>query len=568
MNGRNYYYIVIPKGSDDACFGPASECHEVAPLDGPAFQFTCQPELTILNKDGPVITSTHQCTLFAVSDYSGTISLSCDASKMDGVNCTVAASVTFSSGDEYQNVSVTLDASPSTPIGQETVTLFASDGAMELTAHFSLVIVTPGGNLTASYDPVIRAPRCVVSCGECSSGDLLDGKGVDEVNSPNALLKECNDGIWGEYHVHPSNDKIVIKAGRLDGTGSEIELTERSYATISATVWSTFATSCFADFYYTNNISSPTWEYIGTQVTSNVREPETLKMDYELPVGLEQAIRVHFRYKGSPGACPSGGFRNYGDVDDLVFVVKESQFYISCPDSLVVVEKDDAPVNNTKDCILYTASSFTGTISFSCDPSVMTGVNCAAPSDVDIESGGQEMIISYVVEATESVVAGEEESILVFAEAIGISKKSSFPMLVVSAGGIQKASFDGELGAPRCFAEGSECSSGSLLDGRGEVGPEPNAPNSLDDCTDGNSGDYRVDEQSDALTVRAGRLDGTGLDEDISEGSYITIAATVFAYNTNDRADFFATSDAYNVQWQYIGSLYSEEVNATEGKGW
>lgn len=564
MNGRSYYYIVIPKGSDDACFGPGSECLEAAPLDGPAFQFTCESNLAVLNKQTTPITTTHQCTVFSVSNFTGTISLSCDASAMEDVDCTVPSSVAFSSGDEYQDVPVTLDASLSTPIGQETLILIASDGSTERKSEVSVVVVTPGGNQTASYDPIIRTPRCVVSGSECSSGDLLDGKGVDEANAPNVLLRECNDGIWGEYHVHPSNDKIVVKAGKLDGSGSGLDLTERSYATVSATVWSTFATSCFADFYFTNNITNPTWEYIGTQVTSKVRELEVLQMDYELPVGLEQAVRVNFRYKGSAGTCPSGGYRNYGDVDDLVYTVKESAFYISCPDSLVVVDKGDAPVNITKNCTLHTASSFSGTISFSCDASAMTGTNCIAPSDVSIESGGQEMHVSYVVEATDSVVGGEEEQILVYAESSGTSKTSSFVMLVLSSGGSQKATYDPTLGAPRCFAEGSECVSGDLLDGRGDVGPEPNAPNSLDTCTDGNSGDYRVDEQSDAITVRAGRLDGSGSGGDISEGEYITIAATVFAYNTNDRADFWHAPDAYSVEWQYIGSIYSEETNATE----
>lgn len=69
-----------------------------------------------------------------------------------------------------------------------------------------------------------------------------------------------------------------------------------------------------------------------------------------------------------------------------------------------------------------------------------------------------------------------------------------------------------------------------------------------------------MDEQLDALTVRAGRLDGSGLNGDIQVGDYITVIANVFAYNTNDRADFWYTNDAYNPSWQYIGS-----INSTKG---
>jgi len=35
QNGREYSYIVVPKGSADACFGPASNCSTVAPAAGP-----------------------------------------------------------------------------------------------------------------------------------------------------------------------------------------------------------------------------------------------------------------------------------------------------------------------------------------------------------------------------------------------------------------------------------------------------------------------------------------------------------------------------------------------------
>jgi hypothetical protein len=96
------------------------------------------------------------------------------------------------------------------------------------------------------------------------------------------------------------------------------------------------------------------------------------------------------------------------------------------------------------------------------------------------------------------------------------------------------------------------------------VGPEPNAPNTIDDCEDGNSGDYRVDEQIDAITVRSGRIDGTGANESMAEGQIVTITASVYAYDTNDRADFYYTADAFNPSWVYIGSLQSLAEGDTE----
>ena len=35
MNGREYYYVVIAKGPNDSCFGPASPCTSVIPTDAP-----------------------------------------------------------------------------------------------------------------------------------------------------------------------------------------------------------------------------------------------------------------------------------------------------------------------------------------------------------------------------------------------------------------------------------------------------------------------------------------------------------------------------------------------------
>ena len=35
MNGRDYYYIVIPKGPNDSCFGPSSSCMMVEPTETP-----------------------------------------------------------------------------------------------------------------------------------------------------------------------------------------------------------------------------------------------------------------------------------------------------------------------------------------------------------------------------------------------------------------------------------------------------------------------------------------------------------------------------------------------------
>jgi hypothetical protein len=50
QNGRDYSYVVIPKGSSDACFGPASNCSSVAPAAGP--NIDADPASAVLETTG------------------------------------------------------------------------------------------------------------------------------------------------------------------------------------------------------------------------------------------------------------------------------------------------------------------------------------------------------------------------------------------------------------------------------------------------------------------------------------------------------------------------------------
>lgn len=138
-----------------------------------------------------------------------------------------------------------------------------------------------------------------------------------------------------------------------------------------------------------------------------------------------------------------------------MFIAKESEFYIECPDWLVVVEKSDAPTTISRNCTLTTSSTFVDTVSFSCNATALAGVDCIAPPDINVESGTQ-VNVSYVIKATDSIATGETKELFIFAKSGAVSSMSSIPMLVVSSGGAQAAAYDGQLGAPRCFAKGTE----------------------------------------------------------------------------------------------------------------
>jgi hypothetical protein len=295
---------------------------------------------------------------------------------------------------------------------------------------------------------------------------LLDGRRTlgPEPNQPNTL-DNCTDGSSGSYHSDESIDKVVVRSGEVDAPSND-DLVEGGRATIIASVyaWATGASDT-ADFYYTSDASNPQWQYIGSVTPPGGGEQEIM-MSYNLPQGLNQAVRVQFRYSGSVGFCTSG---SYNDRDDLAFTVAKG-----------TSQPTQSPVKTSP-------------------PTEATG------------------------------------------------------------GGPQQASYDSGLTVPRCSNYGSECNSLSLLIGRGIVnnGNEPNKPNTLDSCIDGNSGTFHYDESIDKIVVRSGEIDGTGSGVDMVEGGRATIIASIYPWSTgsSDYADFYYTSSSSNPQWQYIGTL-------------
>lgn len=199
----------------------------------------------------------------------------------------------------------------------------------------------------ASFDADLGIPRCANYSSECSSGDLLKGRGLlklgIEANRPNTLNKNvCNDGGSGTYQNDESVDKVVVRSGEENGTGADVDMVEGGRATVIATVhpwrsggsdygmyeFATFAICevCIslnapyhplqyplADFYYAADSSNPQWQFIGTKQPEGGGSQQ-LKVSFTLPQGLNQAVRVNFRYRGAQGingACSNGRYVFY-----------------------------------------------------------------------------------------------------------------------------------------------------------------------------------------------------------------------------------------------------------------
>jgi hypothetical protein len=168
----------------------------------------------------------------------------------------------------------------------------------------------------ATYDPVLKAPKCASVASTCDSGSLLLGRAGlgPEPNAPNTIGNSCGDGIEGTYHADESNDRLSITstdAGAF-APGKSIR--------IEATVWA-YDSSDILDIYYTADAQNANWVWIATFGIGGSGS-QTLATTYTIPVGAAlHAVRANFRYQGSPSSCTNG---DYDDHDDLVFAVNNA----------------------------------------------------------------------------------------------------------------------------------------------------------------------------------------------------------------------------------------------------
>ncbi|HYI00394.1 Ig-like domain-containing protein [Hyalangium sp.] len=117
--------------------------------------------------------------------------------------------------------------------------------------------------------------------------------------------------------------------------------------------------------------------------------------------------------------------------------------------------------------------------------------------------------------------------------------------------GAALASHDAHFQAPACLTPANSCDTGTLVNGRGPLGPEANAPNTLfSSCADGTAGEYHDAASLDQ--VRIYTEDGGGF----LPNKKVTVKATVFATgNTNDRLVLYYAPDANAPQWTHVGTV-------------
>lgn len=311
QNGREYYYVVIPKGSSDSCFGNASSCTTVTPSSAPDFSVACAPSSQSIQQSG---SGNATCTVTSLGGFTGSVSLSCSGNPA-GIGCSFSPSSVSPPANGSANSTLTLNVAGTQATGTFGFDVVGSNGGTDRASAVSVTVTPDGQNgpQDAVYDGGLGAPRCSIPGTECDSLGLLEGRANlgPEPNQANTL-DGCTDGTSGSYHSDESIDRIVVRS--LNGL--DFEAGDTVEVEVSVWAWNTGSADTL-DLYYAADANNPSWQLIGSQ-TPPGGSAQTMTAQYTLPAGALQAIRASFRYQGSQSPC-SGG--QWDDADDLVFAV-------------------------------------------------------------------------------------------------------------------------------------------------------------------------------------------------------------------------------------------------------
>ncbi len=400
----------------------------------------------------------------------------------------------------------------------------------------TVVAVTVDNVTTAVYDATLGAPACAWSAAWCSSGTLLDGAGSSELNGPNTLAGSCADGTSSVYHVTESVDAIRVEAyqGSL-ASGGKVRITIRywAYAANEADQ---------VDIYHAADAHNPSWVHLTTLTPPAVGENED-SFDFTLPTGTLQVIRANFRF-AQPGPSTCSAPDNYGDADDLVFAV-DAPADTTAP--VVTLEAPAAGATVSGDVYIRATAQDNqgiGRVEFYVDGALVAAVTQPLP-DGSVPARYQTIWPSqFTAAGTHTVKATAYDT---------SGNVTSTNTVRFTVSNVPNAVFSTSFGAPSCGAVDTFCDSGTLLDGRGPLGPEANEPNTIGGtCADGQQGVYHQDESLDWLKVSS--VDGLSL----AAGKLARVEARVWAYTgwSDDALDLFHATSPDDPHWIWFATLH------------
>jgi hypothetical protein len=152
---------------------------------------------------------------------------------------------------------------------------------------------------------------------------------------------------------------------------------------------------------------------------------------------------------------------------------------------------------------------------------------------------------------TTSVADGSHTVAATVTDSAGQTRTASATIRVKNVFAADEARYDAVLAAPACRAATPLCDSGVLLDGRGKLGPELDAPNTIgSSCADGDAGSYHADESVDAIRVYT--KDGGNF----AVGKTVVVEVKTWIWGADaDYLDLYVTASAAQPAWTLLKTV-------------
>jgi hypothetical protein len=253
----------------------------------------------------------------------------------------------------------------------------------------------------------------------------------------------------------------------------------------------------------------------------------------------------------------SGALTRSANIGLTITPAPVPNFTVSCsPASLTVTQ---GQTSGASDCTVTSTNGFNSAVNLSCT-GMPAGSTCNFnPVAVTPPANGSVTSTLSVTAAGNAATGSFNFTVQGVSGALTRTFGMGLTVNGTGGGGDLTATFDAARQAPACNTVGRSCDTGTLVQGRANLGPETNQPNTINDsCADGTSGVFHSDESNDRIKVTS--VDGTNF----AAGKTVRIEATVWAWTTpsTDTADFYFTSNAASPSWTLIGSVVPSVVGA------
>jgi hypothetical protein len=574
QNGRDYSYTVIPKGSSAACFGPASACDTVQPADGPecAIDADCDDGLFC---NGAETCNTGSCQAGSdpcpgqgcdegsnmCTDTNGPQNAVYDGG-LGAPRCSIAGSSCDSGSllDSRDNLSPSEPNQPNTLDGcaDGTSGSYHSDESND-----RLVVSTlDGQDFTEGATVEISA---TVYAWTTNTADTLDLFYAADANNPTwvpiASIVPPSAGLntlTAQYTLPAGGLQAVRAQFRYQSTaaacssGNYNDRDDLVFAVGGGGPECTVDADC-SDGLFCNGVETCNAGSCQDGTAPNCNDGVSCTVD-SCNEGSDSCDNTP-----NNGLCDNGLFCDGSETCNATLGCQAGTAP-NCNDGVVCTDDscnegsdscDNVPDDGNCDDGLFCNGSETCNAvlgcqaggdpcgPFGCDEGGDVCLECNVDADCDdgLFCNGSESCSAGSCQAGSDPCPGQS------CDESGDQCSAS--------NGPQDAVYDAGLGAPACAVAGSECDSLALVDGRANLGPEPNQPNTLGTCNDGTSGSYHSDESNDRIVVRT--LDGS----DFAPGAAVQIDATVFAWSTgsSDTLDLYYAADANNPNWVFLTSI-------------